>query len=192
MDQTILAGRKIFIYAGNMGIAQGTQTLIDLAEIFKDQLDVGFLLVGRGSDFKKLSANARSRGLKNIVFHDEINPDEIPGLYAQCKVGLIVLDPRHKSHNIPGKFLTYMQSGLPVLAFINPRNDLVGMIENHKIGCVSVARDLNSIRIIAFEILKLIDVDKAINNRCRSFYLNHFSPDKAVRKIVSALGFREA
>jgi hypothetical protein len=54
-----------------------------------------------------------------VVFHDEIHPDEIPGLYAQCHVGMVALDPRHKTHNIPGKFLTYMQSGLPVLANIN-------------------------------------------------------------------------
>ena len=33
-------------------------------------------------------------------------------------IGLVALDPRHRTHNIPGKFLTYMQSGLPVLASV--------------------------------------------------------------------------
>jgi len=64
-----------------------------------------------------------------VLFYDEIDPDEIPGLYAQCHVGIVALDPRHKTHNIPGKFLSYMQSGLPVLASINPGNDLVELIQ---------------------------------------------------------------
>ena len=34
----------------------------------------------------------------------------------------------HKTHNLPGKFLSYMQSGLPVLASINPGNDLAELI----------------------------------------------------------------
>jgi hypothetical protein len=32
----------------------------------------------------------------------------------------VALDPRHQTHNIPGKFLSCMQAGLPVLASINP------------------------------------------------------------------------
>jgi hypothetical protein len=52
--------------------------------------------------------------LKVLLF-DAIHPDDLPDLYAQCDVGIVSLDPRHKSHSIPGKFLTYMQSGLSVL-----------------------------------------------------------------------------
>jgi len=44
-----------------------------------------------------------------VVFHDEIEPSEIPGLYSQCHAGIVALDPRHKTHNLPGKFLSYMQ-----------------------------------------------------------------------------------
>ncbi|WP_211160137.1 hypothetical protein [Aromatoleum aromaticum] len=55
-------------------------------------------------------------------------------MYAQCHVGVVALDRRHKTHNIPGKFLTYMQSGLPVLANINPGNDLVDLIDSEQVG----------------------------------------------------------
>lgn len=59
---------------------------------------------------------------------------EIPGLYAQCHVGIVALDPRHKTHNLPGKFLSYMQAGLPVLASINPGNDLAELIQKKGLG----------------------------------------------------------
>ena len=86
---------------------------------------MGFLFVGRGSDAQTLRTEARALGLTNVVFFDEIDPDEIPGLYAQCDIGLVSLDRRHKTHNIPGKFLSYMRSGLPVLASVNPGNDIL-------------------------------------------------------------------
>ena len=133
LTKTKLAGRKIFVYAGNMGVAQDVGVFLDLAELLQVRLDIGFLFVGRGSNAEKLAEDARLRGLNNVLFYDEIHPDEIPGLYTQCAVGLVALDPKHRSHNIPGKFLTYMQAGLPVLARINSGNDLVEIIKKNNL-----------------------------------------------------------
>jgi glycosyltransferase involved in cell wall biosynthesis len=185
---TPLAERKVFVYAGNMGIAQGMGILLDLAERLRARQDVGFLFVGRGSDAKKLAADAELRGLENVLFRDEIHPDEIPGLYAQCTVGLVALDPRHKSHNIPGKFLTYMQSGLPVLANINAGNDLAGMIRQEAVGRVSEDGTVDELGRLAIDLVDSLDVDNGIKNRCRALYSKLFSPETAVSQIVAALG----
>jgi glycosyltransferase involved in cell wall biosynthesis len=187
LANTKLVGRKIFVYAGNMGVAQGVGAFLDLAELLQERLDVGFLFVGRGSDAAKLAEDERLRGLNNVLLYDEIHPDEIPGLYAQCAVGLVALDPRHSSHNIPGKFLTYMQAGLPVLARINAGNDLVKIIQDNNIGGVSVGIGKNSLEIQALELLDLIDADASIRDRCRALYLKLFSPEMAVKQIVCAL-----
>jgi len=187
LTNTKLAGRKIFVYAGNMGVAQGVGTFLDLAELLQVRLDVGFLFVGRGSDAAKLAEDARLRGLNNVLFYDEIHPDEIPGLYAQCTVGLVALDPKHRSHNIPGKFLTYMHAGLPVLGRINAGNDLVDIIQKNNVGGVSVGIKKNSLERQALELLDLIDADASIRDRCRALYLKLFSPEMAVKQIVYAL-----
>lgn len=187
LAKTKLAGRKIFVYAGNMGVAQGVGTFLDLAALLETRLDIGFLFVGRGSDAAKLADDARLRGLNNVLFYDEIHPDEIPGLYAQCAVGLVALDPKHRSHNIPGKFLTYMQAGLPVLGRINAGNDLVDIIQKNNVGRVSVGRDQKSLEALTRELLDLLDMDRNIKDRCRNLYLKLFSPKMAVKQIVYAL-----
>ncbi len=110
--------------------------LLDLAGKLRQRTDVGFLFVGRGSESVRLKTLAKDRKLDNVLFYDEIHPDEIPDLYSQCSAGIVALDPRHKSHNIPGKFLTYMQSGLPVLANVNAGNDLAQMIRDEQVGQV--------------------------------------------------------
>jgi glycosyltransferase involved in cell wall biosynthesis len=190
-----LAGRTIFVYAGNMGVAQGMDVLLDVAERLRSRTDIGFLFVGRGSDAKRLRADADKRGLDNVAFFDEIDPTEIPGLYAQCHIGIVALDPRHKTHNIPGKFLSYMQAGMPVLASINPGNDLVGMIESEGVGRVCTDHSVDTLQRLALELVDEMAAARRmqstgnadVSSRCKALSARWFSPETAVRQIVAAL-----
>ncbi len=185
--QSPLAGRIIFVYAGNMGVAQGMDIMIELAECLLDRGDIGFLFVGRGSESQRLHEESKTRGLSNVVFYDEIDPEEIAGLYAQCHVGIVALDPRHKTHNIPGKFLSYMQSGLPVLANINRGNDLAGMIEREGVGRVCIENSVTILHRFALDLVDEILRDTTISGRCKKLSAELFSSTTAVRKIVAAL-----
>lgn len=183
--QSKLAGRRVFVYAGNMGVAQNTKAFCKLAVRLQDRVDLGFLFVGRGSESAKL---AEQYGvLPNVLFWDEIASEEIPGLYAQCHVGLVALDPRHKSHNIPGKFLSYMQAGLPVLACVNTGNDLIALIAARGVGMVVDAEGCEeSLVQAAIATLELAEDPKAAS-RCRDLAMNMFSSRSAVSQIVSSL-----
>jgi len=187
VSDTQLAGRKIFVYAGNMGIAQGMDILLELADQLQSRQDIGFLFVGRGSEVQKLRKETQKRKPENILFFDEIDPDEISSLYDQCHVGLISLDSRHKSHNIPGKFLSYMQSGLPVLASVNDGNDLVALIESEKIGQVSTNYSASNLKKNAEKLIEDMDRDPHYKVRCNNIYKRLYSPDATVQQIISAL-----
>ena len=187
IDSTILVGRTVFVYIGNMGVAQGMDILIDLAEGLKNRRDIGFLFVGRGSDVPRLRASAAERRLSNVLFHEEIDSREMPGLLAQCHIGLVALDPRHKSHNVPGKFLTYMQAGIPVLARLNVGTDMVALIEKERVGRVYVGGSLAAFQQIAEQLVD--DYPGRKEMAVRGVELSHrmFSPSAAVRQIVLAL-----
>jgi glycosyltransferase involved in cell wall biosynthesis len=187
VGETPLVGRRVLVYAGNMGVAQGMDILLDLAEALRSRHDVGFLFVGRGGDADRLKASARNRQLDNVVFFDEIDPDEIPDLYAQCTAGIVALDPRHKSHNIPGKFLTYMQSGLPVLANINSGNDLAQMIRDECVGQVCETNRVNELLQVTDELLDQIEADTSLSDRCTDLFERQFAVEKTVQQIVAAL-----
>ena len=184
---TYLAGRKIFVYAGNMGVAQGMGVLLDLAENLKGRKDIGFLFVGRGSDSQRLRQDASARGLDNVLFFDEIDPNEIPGLYTQCHVGLVALDPWHRTHNIPGKFVSYMHCGLPVLASVNLGNDLIDLIKQEQVGRVCTDSTAEALGALAQALMTDIAMDKEFKDRCKALAARLFSPEVAVRQIVEAL-----
>ena len=104
ISETILAGRKVFLYAGNMGKAQGVDALIDLVNRFKAVDDIGFLFVGRGTEVQRIRDNIVEGQLKNILVFDEIDHAELCDLCMQCVGGLVCLDAKHQSHNIPENF----------------------------------------------------------------------------------------
>lgn len=185
--ETPLAGRKILVYAGNMGVAQGLDIILDLAERLATRRDVGFLLIGRGSDAERLKSTAAARQLDNVLFRDEIHPDEIPALYAQCSAGIVALDHRHRSHNIPGKFLTYMQSGLPVVANVNAGNDLAKIIRTEEVGVVCESNQIDELEALTLDLLKRLDQDQGLPDRCRALFAREFHVTQAVRQIVAAL-----
>jgi glycosyltransferase involved in cell wall biosynthesis len=187
IDETILAGRRIFVYAGNMGVAQKVDIFVDLAESLRHREDIGFLFVGRGTDVPRLSAEVDKRSLKNTLFCDEIDSREIPGLLSQCHVGLLALDPRHKTHNIPGKFLAYLQAGLPVLARISAHTDLAHLIQDEGVGRVFVGESVEELRRLAEELTDNRTEWQMMSSRGRSMGARMFSTEAAAKQIVAAL-----
>jgi glycosyltransferase involved in cell wall biosynthesis len=170
-----------------MGIAQGMDILLHLANHLQRRSDIGFLFVGRGSEVARLRALATEWKLNNVQFYDEIHPDEIPDLYTQCTAGIVALDPRHKSHNIPGKFLTCMQSSLPVLANVNAGNDLAQMIREEKVGQVCENNQVDDLAQCVQRLMEQIELDTQLQLRCRSLFQREFAVKKTVSQIVSAL-----
>lgn len=182
LTKTTLAGRKIFVYAGNMGISQSMNDLIRLAELLKDENDIGFVFVGRGAQMNKIREYIEGKKIPNVLFFDEIAPSEIAGLYRQCCVGLISLDSRHRSHNIPGKFLGYVRANLGILAFGNQGNDLEELIHKYGNG-VYLCDDQTNPRDKAIELIRRGSVAK-LTSLNQSSLMKLFLPKNTVGQIL--------
>jgi glycosyltransferase involved in cell wall biosynthesis len=187
VQKTSLAGRIILVYAGNMGVAQGMDILLDLAGRLQTRRDVGFLFVGRGSEVSRLRSLAESRGLDNVLFRDEIEPAEMPGLLGQCHIGIVALDPRHRTHNVPGKFLAYMQAGLPVLARINAGNDLAALIEKEHVGYAYVGESVDSLELLAVQLSDNPTLREEMSANAVQLAQRAFSVSAAANQITEAL-----
>lgn len=182
-----LAGRKLLVYAGNIGVAQDLGVVLDLAHELRQRSDLGFVIVGRGTDAGRLKGLARDGFLNNVAFYDEIDPDEIPGLYQQCTAGLVILDPRHRTHNIPGKFLSYMASGLPVFAIVNENNDLLTLIRDHSVGAGVGHRKIKEIVVKLEDFIDNFVYQEDLYVRCRALSQAMFSAHAAAEQVVAGL-----
>ncbi len=180
-----LEGRTNFVYAGNMGVAQDMDAFVDLARRMRERTDVGFVFVGRGSETARLKMAAQ--GLPNLRVLDEVDPADLPGLLARCHVGIVALHPAHNTHNIPGKLLTYLHAGLPVLARVNPNNDLVALVEQERVGRVVAGDDAMQLHAHALALADDPALRDAMGRSGRALALRMFSPESAARDVVAAL-----
>ena len=188
LSRTVLKGKTILVYAGNMGVAQGMDVLMNLAKELKGREDVGFVFVGRGSEVGHLKAFAQENHLSNALFFDEIPPSEIAGLYSQCHIGLLTLDPRHKTHNIPGKLLSYLKSGLAILGVCNAGNDLNTLSKDLKIGFLLEGSVDIGLLGIAQKIIAEIQVSQVTyKDSAEQAIEKYFLPKIAVRTMVKKL-----
>ncbi len=180
-----LDGKVVFFYGGNIGLAQDMDNIIRLAEALADEPDAYFLLVGAGSEVPRLQTLIDERGLKNIAIHPAVSQKEYLGLVGEFDVGLISLDKELKTHNFPGKMLSYMYHGMPILASINPGNDLQDVIEQGQAGLVSINGDDHVLQENARKFLGNPQFRHEVGENARALLEKTFSVQHAAGQILS-------
>jgi len=104
------------VFAGQLGLAQGLDVVLDAADEVSDLPDVQFVLVGDGTDADRLRQAAGQRGLKNVRFLGRQPAERMPHIFAVSDVLLAHLrdEPLFRI-TIPSKTIAYMACGRPVL-----------------------------------------------------------------------------
>jgi len=188
IQNTPLRDLKVAVYAGNVGIAQGKDALLAMTHALHEA-GMGVVYVGRGSEMRVMQEQIKEAGLTNVLFFDEIPPDEIEALYRQCSLGLLALDPRHTTHNIPGKFLSYMQAGIPTLALVNPGNDLEKLITHYQVGVVCTTASSAILNERVGQLFAQLERNPLghMQEQCQRLVQDYFLPQRASEQIVNQL-----
>ena len=186
LSKTILKKKKVFVHAGNIGLAQGFEILMNVVEKLKNNDEIGFLFIGRGSQFQKMRNIASEKSISNVLFYEQIENKQIMSLYKQCHYGIVILDRRHKTHNIPGKLLSYLHAGLPVFALVNPKNDLIPFINKKKVGIATSIFEEDQIMKSILNLSNLTNLDFEINKRCIKVAKEYFDTTKIANQILNS------
>jgi glycosyltransferase involved in cell wall biosynthesis len=136
-----LEGKVVFFYGGNLGVAQDMDNLLRLARRMADRPDVHFLVVGEGSERRRLAEAVAQEHMSNVTILGPVDPSAYMSMLSEFDVGVITLDRRLKTFSNTGKLLGYLRCGLPVLASYNPGNDLEDLLRESGAGFGSVNGD---------------------------------------------------
>lgn len=186
IQDSILKNRIIFIYSGNLGQAQNIFKFLHVAALLKNNQRIGFLFIGRGSDFLEIKKYIYFNNLTNVLLHNEVTVNKIQDIYKQCHFGIISLHSNHKLHNIPGKFLSYLQAGLPVVAAVNKGNDIIDIILKNKLGLATSSDDPNTIKKMILELSGQIKDKESSSNTSKIFFKNTYTARKAANQIMDS------
>jgi glycosyltransferase involved in cell wall biosynthesis len=109
------------LFAGNVGAAQGFDTIIDAAALLVTETDIHWLVVGEGRELAQVKAEvARRRLTERIRFFGRYPAETMPAWFAHAHVLLVSLRPAPAfSFTIPSKLQSYMACGRPILAVLD-------------------------------------------------------------------------
>ena len=178
--------KVIFFYGGNIGLAQDMDNLMRLARAMKDYPQAQFLFVGKGDAFDLLKDRITEWDLTNTLLLPPVPQEEYYQMLEECDVGMITLHPNHKTQNIPGKLLGYMTRCKPVLASVNPKNDLLNLIPQFNSGLVSVNPDDETLLNNAISLLDP-NTRKKKGKGAYDMAKNVFDVNTTVKDIISAV-----
>jgi glycosyltransferase involved in cell wall biosynthesis len=182
-----LQNKVVFFYGGNIGVAQDMDNILRLAQNLRNDEYVFFLMVGDGSEALRLKRDIAARGLTNIAIHDAVDQQEYLAMLAEFDIGLISLDRSLRTQNFPGKMLGYMLHSLPILASINPGNDLKEMLEENKAGLVSINGEDEVLAANARRLLEDKNLRRQLGQNARALLEKTFSVSTAARQILAHL-----
>jgi len=114
--KTVASGKKSnahvnIVYAGNIGIAQRLDTLVDVAEMLPH---VFFSIAGDGNDRERVELFAEKREVSNLFFLGSLDKKELINLYKNADILFAQLDESFASA-VPSKLYEYLSTGLPVV-----------------------------------------------------------------------------
>jgi glycosyltransferase involved in cell wall biosynthesis len=112
-------------FAGTLGTANAIDTLIEAARQLAD-LDIGFVVVGHGSEEPRLRELAA--GLGNVAFVGPVPHADMPSTLAAfdvCYVGFH-RSPLYRFGISPNKLFDYMAAARPIILAATAANDPVG------------------------------------------------------------------
>lgn len=109
--------RFVVMFAGNLGMVQGLETVIDAAAVLQESSPgVLFVLVGDGAARAGLEQLVTRRGLSNVVFAGRHPASDMPAFFAAADVLLVHLRRSEiADHAIPTKILSYMAAARPII-----------------------------------------------------------------------------
>lgn len=121
--ESLLDQKFVFIYPGNHGYAHALDNVLEAAEMIMqeskqdEQLkQIHILLIGDGSEKKRLVEKAQSLNLANLTFHDPVSSENLVPILKKSQVGLInVKNSSLASETRPAKMFPMMSMGKAIL-----------------------------------------------------------------------------
>ncbi len=166
------------MFAGNIGVAQGFETIIEAANKLKGYLNIHWVIIGDGRMKPWVEDQIRLRKLENTVYLLGKRPIEaMPSYFALADVLLVSLkrDPLF-ALTLPAKIQSYMACGRPILACLDGEGAKV--IQESGAGFSCPADDPDLLSGCVLKMFNLTDLErKEMGLRGRAYFEKHFTRD---------------
>jgi colanic acid biosynthesis glycosyl transferase WcaI len=155
-------------YAGNMGPAQGLETVLDAAAL-PTARRVKFVLIGGGVLESSIAMHIATRKLDNVQLIGHQPYVRVPEIYAASDVCLVPLLEEVTGSALPSKIFRIMACARPVLAICKTNSELAEMVREAGAGVVVPPGRADLLRDAVEALAAQPDLRKEMGRRGRAF-----------------------
>lgn len=127
-------GDFVVLFAGNMGLFQGLDSVVKAAHLLADRQSITFVFMGSGARFDALRVQAGELVDKTVHFIKQQPLDVAAATMTAADVGVVSLAPGMYRAAFPSKFIEYLKAGTPVLAVIEEESALARTVDEMGLG----------------------------------------------------------
>lgn len=173
------------MFAGNVGAAQSLKTVIEAAEILKEEEKLRWHIVGNGSELESLKELAKNKGLDNVIFHGRKPTEEMPKYYAMADAMIVTLTAdRFISLTLPGKVQTYMAAGKPIIGAAD--GEIAQVISEAQCGYCARAEDAGELA-KAVKMFLCDENKKILGENAKKYYRDNFTKQQFMDTLGNEL-----
>lgn len=123
----------VVLYAGNVGLTQNFENILEASNRIADLDDICFLVVGDGARRSWLESQLQQHKLANVTLLPYQPRSVIPQMYASADVCLVPLKKGTAQETFPSKIYTIMAAGRPAIVAADQNSELTWITRNA--GC---------------------------------------------------------
>lgn len=127
-----LEGRRVVMYAGNVGFSQSLDLVLHAAGALAGREDVVFVINGGGA--ARTDLVQRASGLSNVVFVEMQPKARLPEVLAAADLHVVPLKRGLAWASVPSKLYSILAAGRPVVASVDPGTEVARTIERAGAG----------------------------------------------------------
>lgn len=182
--------KYIILYAGNLGNAQGSDVILESADLLSEYDDIFFVVFGGGSQFEEFKLKAKSRA--NLLVFDLLPSERVSEVYSLGDIALITCKKGTGMAGMPSKTWSIMACNVPIIASFDTDSDLARILEQTDAGiCVEPENA---------EHLSKVILDQYVNKnnvKCnaRDYVVNNISKrhctDMYIREFLNTISMKE-
>jgi colanic acid biosynthesis glycosyl transferase WcaI len=124
----------VVLYAGNIGLTQGFETILAAAQKLSHLPDLRFLIVGDGTRRAWLEDQLAQESLPNVSLLPYQPRSLVPKIYASSDLCLVPLKKGTAQKTFPSKIYTIMSAGRPVITSADPDSELTWVVTEANCG----------------------------------------------------------
>jgi colanic acid biosynthesis glycosyl transferase WcaI len=180
-----LSGRFVAVYAGNMGIAHGTEVILLTAELLKDEDHMVFCFVGGGEHKPRLQELARLRDLKNVLFIESAPYSRMNDVFSSASLSFITYRKGLAEDSLPSKLIASMCCECPVVAAVDECSETARIIHAARCGIVVPPEDASALSKATVSLYDDEVMRARMAKRGREYALTHFKREEMSSKYES-------